>query len=206
MTREAGPVRAREGAIARPRWRAVLSSWYVLAGFVASIWAASIWALADVRLLALLALEPRTVAGLSGVVGMPFVHASMEHLVLNTVPLAGLGAIIALRGGRHFAAATASIVVIGGLALWAIGRSGMHIGASGLVFGYLGFILARGVYERRFTSLALALVAAVAYGGILRGLFPSDMEVSFEGHLAGFAAGLATARAMVRRPASADPP
>lgn len=199
--RPAGASEAGEAAAARPRWRAVLSAWYGLAAFVASIWAVSVWALADVRLLALLALEPRTAEGLPGVVGMPLVHASMHHLVLNTVPLAGLGAMIALRGARHFAAATAGIVLVGGLALWAVGRAGMHIGASGLVFGYLGFILARGAYERRFSSLVLALVAAVAYGGILRGLFPTDIEVSFEGHLTGFAAGLVTARAMLRRPA-----
>ena len=141
------------------------------------------------HMLDLLALEPRSVDGLLGVASMAFVHASLEHLAINTLPLAGLAAIIALRGGMHLAVATVAITLVGGTLLWCFGRNGMHVGASGLVFGYFGFVLARGVSERRLSSFLLAIVAGVLYGGMLRGLLPSAMEISFEAHIAGFAAG-----------------
>ena len=137
----------------------------------------------------LLALEPRSLNGLVGVAGMAFVHASLEHLAVNTVPLAGLAAIIALRSGVQLALATVAISLIGGMLLWCFGRSGMHVGASGLVFGYLGFVLVRGISERRLSSFLLAILAGALYGGLLRGLLPIGLEVSYEAHIAGFAAG-----------------
>ena len=149
----------------------------------------SIWGFVNPHMLDLLALEPRSADGLLGVAGMAFVHASLEHLAVNTLPLAGLAAIIALRGGLQLALATVAISLIGGTLLWCFGRTGMHVGASGLVFGYLGFVLVRGVSERRLSSFLLAIVAGVLYGGLLRGLLPSAMEISFEAHIAGFVAG-----------------
>lgn len=165
------------------------STWTGLGAFLLTIWLVSLWGLIDPHMVDLLALEPRSLNGLVGVAGMAFVHASLEHLAVNTLPLAGLAIIIALRGGLQLALATVAISLIGGLLLWCFGRSGMHVGASGLVFGYLGFVLVRGVSERRLTSFVLAVVAGVLYGGLLRGLLPSAMEVSFEAHIAGFAAG-----------------
>ena len=157
--------------------------------FLLCIWLVSVWGLVHPHTLDLLALEPRSVDGLVGVAGMAFVHASLDHLLVNTLPLAGLAAMIALRGGLHFAIATVAITLLGGVLVWCFGRSGMHVGASGLVFGYLGFVLARGVSERRLSSFLLAVVAGMLYGGLLRGLVPSAMEVSFEAHIAGFLAG-----------------
>ena len=177
------------GRASLPRHRGGFSTWTGLGTFLLSIWLVSIWGLLNPHMVDMLALEPRSVGGLVGVAGMVFVHASLEHLTVNTLPLAGLAAIIALRGGMHLAVATVAIIVIGGLLLWCFGRSGMHVGASGLVFGYLGFVLVRGVSERRLSSFLLAIVAGVLYGGLLRGLLPSTMEVSFEAHIAGFAAG-----------------
>ena len=170
-------------------FRAGRSTWTGLATFLLGIWLVSLWGLIDPHMVALLALEPRSVDGLAGVVGMAFVHGSLKHLAVNTLPLAGLAVIIALRGGVHLLVATVAITLIGGLLLWCFGRNGMHVGASGLVFGYLGFVLVRGMCERRLSSFVLAIVAGVLYGGLLRGLLPSAVEVSFEAHIAGFAAG-----------------
>lgn len=165
------------------------STWTGLGAFLASIWLVSLWGLIDPQVVGLLALEPRSLNGLWGVAGMAFVHASLAHLAVNTLPLAGLAGIIALRNGAQLALATIAISLIGGLLLWCFGRSGMHVGASGLVFGYLGFVLARGISERRLSSFLLAILAGVLYGGLLRGLLPSAMEISFEAHIAGFVAG-----------------
>ena len=175
-----------------PRHGGGPSKWTGLGAFLLAVWLISLWGLIDPHLVDLLALEPRSVDGLVGVAGMAFVHGSLEHLAVNTLPLAGLAVLIALRGGLQLALATVAISLIGGLLLWCFGRSGMHVGASGLVFGYLGFVLVRGVSERRLSSFLLAIVAAVLYGGSLRGLLPSAMEVSFEAHIAGFVAGCFT--------------
>ncbi len=165
------------------------STWTGVGAFLASIWLVSLWGLIDPHVVGLLALEPRSLDGLVGVASMAFVHASLAHLAVNTLPLAGLAVIIALRGGVQLAFATVAISLIAGLLLWCFGRSGMHVGASGLVFGYLGFVLARGVSERRLSSFLLAILAAALYGGLLQGLLPTAMEISFEAHIAGFLAG-----------------
>ena len=180
--------------------RTGLSTWVGLAAFLVAIWLVSLWSLIDPGAAALLALEPRSVDGLAGVIGMAFVHGSLEHLAVNTLPLAGLAVIIALRGGKQLLLSTIAIVLVGGLLLWCFGRSGMHVGASGLVFGYLGFVFVRGVSERRLSSFLLAVVAGVLYGGLLRGLLPSAMEVSFEAHIAGFVAGCLAASKLRARP------
>ena len=172
-----------------PRRGSGPSTWTGVGAFLASIWLVSLWGLIDPHVVGLLALEPRSLDGLVGVASMAFVHASLAHLAVNTLPLAGLAVIIALRGGVQLAFATVAISLIAGLLLWCFGRSGMHVGASGLVFGYLGFVLARGVSERRLSSFLLAILAAALYGGLLQGLLPTAMEISFEAHIAGFLAG-----------------
>jgi membrane associated rhomboid family serine protease len=142
--------------------------------------------------LALYGIRPRTVEGLWGILFAPFIHANLLHLVTNTVPLVVLGCLVALRGRQEFFIVTAWVMLVGGGAVWLLGRgSSIHIGASGLVFGYLGFILARGVFERSFQSSALAIVVFILYGGALWGVVPGSPRISWESHLFGVLAGAA---------------
>src|SRR5258708_3412717 len=83
---------------------------------------------------------PRHLGGLPGVLWSPFLHASFRHLAANSVPLLILGGILCLRGRNEFAIATTGGILLGGLLTWLIGRSAIHIGASGLVFCYFGFV------------------------------------------------------------------
>ncbi|MCZ6887467.1 MAG: rhomboid family intramembrane serine protease [Gammaproteobacteria bacterium] len=166
----------------------------VLLASVAAIWAASLYGLADKSFLYQMALVPRRVDGLAGVLTMPFVHQSMSHLVLNTVPLAVLGGLVVLRGARYFALVSLAILAAGGLLVWGFARPGLHVGASGLVFGYFGFLLVRGVYDRQLSSALVALVVVFLYGGMFWGILPGGDGTSWESHLYGLLAGGVIAR------------
>lgn len=175
------------------RWKARAAA---LVGGIALIWTVSLYGLwVDSGIVSALALVPRRVDGLPGVLGTLFVHGSFGHLSANTPPLLILGGMVAVRGVGYYLTAALAIAVLGGLALWVFGREAAHIGASGLVFGFFGFLVARGYYERRWSSIAAALVVIVLYGGLIAGVVPRGGHVSWEAHLFGLLAGILCARA-----------
>lgn len=148
-------------------------------------------------------IRPRDVDGLSGILFAPFLHGGLGHLVANTVPLLTLGWLVAVRRAAGFVAVTATVVLLGGLGVWLVGgRNTVHIGASGLVFGYLGYLLLRGYFERSFGSILISIVVGLFYGGALWGLLPSRPGISWEAHLFGFLAGVLAARLLARRRAA----
>jgi membrane associated rhomboid family serine protease len=134
-------------------------------------------------------LQPRSLKGLVGIATMPFLHANLGHIIANTIPLLVL--LFLLAGSRAQSwAIVIEIVVLGGVLLWIFGRKANHIGASGLVFGLISFLIFAGVFERRFVSIAVALVTLVLYGGsLLWGMLPAQQGVSWDGHLCGAIAG-----------------
>ena len=144
---------------------------------------------------------PRTVDGLRGIPLHVFLHQGFGHVLSNTGPMLVLGVLISLRGGRMLLGASLFIVAFGGLAVWLVARSGVHIGASGLAFGYFGYLVGRGFYERSFTSILIAVAVVVFYGGMFLGILPTLGFVSWEGHLFGVIAGVAYARITRKRPA-----
>lgn len=164
---------------------------------VGVIWIVSLYGLlVDQGLQFALAVLPRRAEGLAGVLGMPFVHGSMTHLLANTVPMLIFGGILVSRGIGYFFKVSLAIMVLGGAALWLFGRDSAHIGASGVVFGYFGFLVVRGFYERRLSSLGAALFVIVLYGGMIFGVLPRDDHISWEAHLVGLLAGGLWARAV----------
>ena len=116
---------------------------------------------------------------------------------MNTMPLLIMGFFVALRGPWIFTKTTLLILIIGGLAVWVFARPAYHIGSSGLIFGYFGFLVAIGLYERSISSLAIASVTLFYYGGLIFGILPTDSFISWEGHLFGLCAGILAARLMV---------
>lgn len=144
---------------------------------------------------------PRELETLPGILFWAFLHGNFQHLIMNTTPLLLLGLFVAMRGPGVFLKTSATVMVVGGLGVWIFGREAYHIGASGLVFGYFGFLVAVGIYERRISSLAVASLAVFYYGGLIFGVLPSDSFVSWEGHLFGLVAGVLAARLMARQPA-----
>ena len=145
-------------------------------------------------------IRPRREEGLMGILFAPFLHAGLAHLMANTVPLLVLGWLVLLRGLRSFVWVSVVVVLLGGLGVWVFGRPAtVHVGASGLIFGYLGYLLLRGFWERSLAAIAIALVAGVLYGGALWGVLPGRSNVSWEGHLFGFAGGAGAASVHRRR-------
>ena len=149
---------------------------------------------------------PRTVDGLIGIPLMPFLHGSFDHLLVNTLPAVILGGLVAIQGSKKFLTATVFITLVGGGALWVVGRSAVHVGASGLIFGYFGYLIARAWYTRSLGAVLIAVVVAVVYGGILLGVLPFFQEgISWEGHLTGLIAGALAARVMWKQGEPEEP-
>jgi membrane associated rhomboid family serine protease len=136
---------------------------------------------------------PRHVMGLAGILWAPFLHASVHHLAANTAPLLVLGGILCARGGAEFSIVTVFGILLGGGLTWLVGREEIHVGASGLIFCYFGYLAALAYFRRNLPTLALSLVCVLGYGGMLRGILPTSRPVSWEGHAAGLVAGITIA-------------
>ena len=137
-----------------------------------------------------LGLRPRTLSGLIGIPLMPFLHGGFAHLFSNTFPFLILGWIVRQAEGKQFLRTSVVIVLLGGVGTWLIGSPGVHIGASGLVYGYFGYVMVRAWRERNLIWIITGLVVGFFFGGMIFGIFPKPNQlVSWEGHLSGMAAG-----------------
>ena len=137
---------------------------------------------------------PRTTQGLIGIALSPILHGSFNHVLSNTIPFLLLGGLVGLRGSQKLVGVSLFIIVVGGMAVWLLGRSVIHVGASGLVFGYFGYLVASGWYDRRPGTILAAVAVVVLYGGLLLGVLPTQSFVSWEAHLFGLIAGVLAAR------------
>lgn len=135
-------------------------------------------------------IRPRSEDGLVGILFWPFLHATTEHLISNTIPLAVLSWFVLLRGMKDYLIVTLGITLIAGAAIWLVARPAIHIGASGLIFGYFGFLVAAAWYERSLSSFVVSVLTIFLYGGIVWGVFPQETYISWEAHLFGLLAGL----------------
>jgi len=147
-----------------------------------------------------LGIQPRSSDGLLGIALAPFLHAGFAHLIANTGAFLILGVLLAWTTGR-FLPVTLGIVLFGGLGTWLIGQPyTVHIGASGVVYGYAAFLVAWGVFTRRVVSILVAAAVLVMYGGIVWGVLPGQAGVSWQGHLCGAIAGIVMAWWLAERP------
>ena len=158
---------------------------------VGVIWAVEIVNLLTGHALVSWGILPRSPSGLIGIALAPLIHGGLWHALSNTVPLAILGALTLASGRKRFWQTTIAIALLSGALVWLFAREAYHVGASSLVFGYFGAILARAFTERSLSSMAIAFATLVIYGGLLWGLLPLRSHISFEGHLFGFVAGIA---------------
>jgi membrane associated rhomboid family serine protease len=150
-------------------------------------------------------IEPRDVDGLDGVVAAPFLHVGFGHLAANTVPFVLMGLVIALEGPLRLIGVTAITAVVSGLGTWLIAPADtIHLGASGVVFGYATYLIARGLFNRRPVEIAIGAVVALLWGGaLLAGLEPQQ-GISWQGHLFGAIGGVVAARVLSERPAAPE--
>jgi membrane associated rhomboid family serine protease len=135
-------------------------------------------------------IRPRQVDGLDGIAFAPLLHAGWAHLMANTAPLFLFGFLILLAGVARWLAVTALVWVVGGAGTWLVGQpSSLHIGASVLAFGWLVYLLLRGLFSHRVSQILLGLLLLVMYGGLLFGVLPGQPGISWQGHLFGAVGG-----------------
>lgn len=143
---------------------------------------------------------PHRLDGLDGVLFSPFLHAGWDHLYSNAVPLILVGTFALAGGARRFVWSTAVIVLVSGLGVWFVGDpNSVVVGASGVIFGYLGLLLARGLVERSWWNLGVAAFIGLLYWYQLYNILPTDQLVSWQGHLLGLLGGVLAAVLFRRR-------
>ena len=136
---------------------------------------------------------PRCLRSLPGIIWAPFLHASFHHLVANTLPLLVLGSIICLQSSSEFVLVTlAGSLLTGGLT-WIFARNASHIGASGLIFCFFGYLASMAYFRRTLGTLILSILCILAYGGMVKGILPTSTPVSWENHIAGLLSGVVLA-------------
>ncbi len=170
------------GAVVALLWIIELADWLVLGGALDG-----------------LGIQPRTMGGLQAIVVAPWLHGGFGHLLANTIPFVVLGWFVMVRRTTDFFIVALAALLISGLGIWLFGgASSIHIGVSGVVFGFFGYLLARGYYERSILAITMAALAFLIYGGMLWGMLPLTQGISWQGHLFGFLGGVFVAYWQVR--------
>lgn len=165
---------------------------YILGGAIVLLWCIELVDLIGLRgrLDVYGGVQPRTLVGLRNIFISPFLHAGFGHLLANTFPFIVLGAFVLIRRETDFYFVTIMAALVSGLGIWLFGSAdSVHVGISGVIFGYLGYLLLRGYFERSMVSIALAVLALLFYGGMIFGLLPFQRGVSWLGHIFGFIGG-----------------
>lgn len=184
-------LRALRALRARPGWQlAALGA----AGFVVLLWGIEVVDVAASHRLDGWGIRPRSGEGLLGILAAPLLHGGWGHLSANTVPALVLGFLTLATGIGRGLVATAIIWLVGGLAVWLVaGSHSVHLGASGLIFGWLTYLVVQGFVDRKPLEIVVGLGVLVVYGSVLWGVLPGTPGVSWQGHLFGAIAGVVAA-------------
>ena len=182
----------------RDDWRGRVGTLAVIIG--------AIWIVAGLNLfvfqgrLLAFGIEPRAEEGLLGIVMAPLLHGGFNHLLMNTTGILVFGGLVMLRSRSHFWLVTIIGAIASGIGTWLFGRPAVHVGASGVVFAYFGYLLFTGFFERRIGSLLLSIVVFLIWGPTIYGILPMERDISWEGHLFGFIGGMVAAWVLAGRP------
>ena len=138
-----------------------------------------------------LGLVPRRLFGIPGILFFSFLHGDFNHLFFNTIPLFILSSFLLTFGVYSALMITIWIILTAGMTIWLLGRPAIHIGASSLIMGYFGFMLAQAYFQVSVNTIVIAFVCIYYLGGLFFSIFPGEEKVSWEGHLFGMLAGVA---------------
>ncbi|MFC6152854.1 rhomboid family intramembrane serine protease [Nocardioides yefusunii] len=185
----------------RSRW-ITAAAWS--GGFVALLWLVELLDVLSGNQLDDDGIRPLDPDGLVGVLLAPFLHGSWAHLLSNTGPLLVLGFLVLLSGVGRWLQVMITVMVVSGLGTWVVGGAGtVHIGASGVVFGLLAYLLVRGWFARDLKQIAVGVLVFLVYGSLLWGVLPTQVGVSWQAHLFGAVGGVVAAWMLDRREAPA---
>ena len=175
----------------------------LVAAMVALMWLTEVVDQIGVGDLDAYGIRPRDVDGLAEIFAAPFLHVGFGHLISNTLPFVAMGAAIALGGFARVALVTLVVALVSGLGTWLVASSNsVHLGASGIVFGYATYLVSRGLLSRRLVELAVGALVVVVWGvGLLQGLLPQE-RISWQAHLFGAIGGVIAAALFTRRTAA----
>lgn len=167
---------------------------YAIFALLALMWVSELIDVVDDHRLDQYGIEPREVDGLTGIVAAPFLHANFEHLIANTIPFVVMGVVIAFQGIGRVLAVTAIVALVSGLGTWLTAPANtLHIGASGVVFGYATYLLTRGFFNRDLVQIGLGLVVVAVWGTALLGGLQPHEGISWQGHFFGAVGGVLAA-------------
>lgn len=138
-----------------------------------------------------LGLEPRSISSLVNIFTTPLVHSNLSHLISNTLPLIVFSIIILINEKKmKYTEILFFIVIFGGFFLWLFGRNAIHVGASGVIFGLFGYLIAAAIFRKKIFDIFVAIILIFFYWSIIYGILPNDNGVSWEGHLFGLVSGV----------------
>ena len=179
----------------RPGWAAL-----VMIVLLAGLWGLEVLDQLSGNALDSFGIHARELDGLPEIFSAPFLHAGFEHLISNSIPFLVLGFLVLLGGLARWLVSSLISIVGSGLAAWLLTPADTVIlGASGLIFGWLTYLLARGLYSRRTGQIVVSLLVLVVYGSMIWGVLPGAAGVSWQAHLGGAVGGLVAARVLHRR-------
>ncbi|MGI8760197.1 MAG: rhomboid family intramembrane serine protease [Jatrophihabitantaceae bacterium] len=191
------PTRRRDGSTQAPSTEPPFdpTSWsgalIVMCSLGALLWAIQVANAVNGQSFDRFGLRPRQIDGLWGILTAPFLHDGYAHLLSNTAPFVLIGWVLLLSGIRTWLIVTGIVVVLGDLLTWLVAPSGLIVGASALVFGWLGYLIARAYFSRKLWWIVVAVLVLFFFGALLGSLLPSfDSQVSWQSHACGFGAGV----------------
>jgi membrane associated rhomboid family serine protease len=180
---------------ARPGWAAL-----IMLVLLAGMWILELLDQFSGNQLDQLGIHAREIDGMPEILTAPFLHAGWDHLMSNSLPFVVLGFLVLLSGLARWLVSSLIIIIISGMTAWLL--TPIHtiiLGASGLIFGWLTYLLARGLWSRRPAQVVIAVLVLLVYGGLIWGLFPGNAGVSWQAHLGGAVGGVLAAWLLHRR-------
>ncbi len=172
----------------------------VLVSFVAVMWIVRVLGVIIPGHFLSAGIVPRDTSTLVCILTAPFVHLSFQHLIANSIPLFVLGALVLLRGLTEFAIVVQLSILIGGVGTWLFGAPGSrHVGASGVVLGFMGYLLFRAAFDRMISSILITVVVVFGYGTALALSLVPNANISWSGHFFGLLGGITAACLLARR-------